>query len=1272
MIGTEILNYRITALIGKGGMGSVYLAEHKLIETQKVAIKVINKDMLNDFTVGLLKSEAEHLASLNHPNIVHFIDYHVDEQGNVYLIMEYANGISLDKYVKTVTGLIVEDRIGPIFEPILDAVEYAHKKNIIHRDIKPQNIIITDEGTPKILDFGISQILHGGDDDENDNFVAGTPSYMSPEQVKGEKLDERSDIYSLGVMLHQLLTGTEPYDTSTLSVQDIEKKIIEEPLPPMRSYYKYVSDRIQKVVDKATAKNRDDRYRTCADFKRDFHKAVYPAKLPKWGKYAIAAGVAIVVFAIGFIWDYNRTKVEYYKDYVEVNGVPQGFGSLSTSDREHRNWSYRFTYTKHKLIEVAMVNSKDKVIEPSDGNIIEVHAAQQFTYTADGKVDYTKVLDHNGKVLYIKDFNPELSVVTFRYDDEKGTEKNLEANVTDLLGSESNDAGKSRISRYLITRHEDGRVAKIEYASFQNQRVSDGAGIFGREYVYDEKGRTIEEHFLGYDGKLKANKNGLAIRTVAYNDDDNLYECLYLTADRKAAGNDEDKAPKITFTHDKWGNAVEMQYLDLDGNPINSASSQYSKAVMTYENGSRTLVKFIGTDGKPCISNEGIAGFKSEFDENGFTSLIVGIDENEKPHATTLGYAGYKTENDEFGNPLKQTYIDENLNPTFDPTGGYSICYTKYDERGNVIEMDVRDEDDNPVMASSGFSKITLEFDKYDRMVKREFFGIDGKHTGGNDGFSYQTLEYDIAGNLVKSSYFDSTGANLQACNYGYCGWTSKFNEQGCETERVYFNQNNQPVNINEGNASYRVEYDERGNATALRYYNSAGNMCFVKEDNVNIAGWIKKYDERGNILSSYYLGTDNKPLSGYLTARYKYDSRDNVIETAYYNGESKAINNANIHRITSKYNNRNQITESSCYDIAGNPVMSSNGFSSIRYVYDNRGNEIEQSFYDTKGNITTCTSDFAKEKKDYDNMNRLTRERFYDTSDAIVSADIHVPEISYKYDKWGNVCELTYCDGKGKPSNVSGTTFSIIKSVYRGSTMLEQAYFDENDKPVLNSSNYHKEVHTYNKLYQLTDMQIFDTAGNPIDCASGFQKVEVLYDKENRNAYRRYITASGRVIYKERWNGTEWVAFNGEIPADYAAEKEEPAQKQESTAPAEQPKDKGDKPAGNQTKDGKASDDDSGSVSASAVASIRSSLPRYLDAGGERLKMASISVKGNTITVTFTMERSMYDTTDDQIAAYKSAARTAIRGIKSHTKASRVVGNITDSRGRSVATVSA
>lgn len=224
----EILNYRIISLIGTGGMGSVYLAEHTLISEQKVAIKVINANMVNDFTRDLLRKEAKRLASLKHQNIVTFHNYHIDNNGNLYLVMEYAEGKSLEDYINNVNGLIVEERICPIFEPILDAVGYAHRKGILHRDIKPANIIVGTDGNPKILDFGIAQIIkdngEGENEEEEETVIMGTPSYMSPEQVKGEKLDERSDIYSLGVLLHQMLTGNAPYDTTTLTEQQINQR----------------------------------------------------------------------------------------------------------------------------------------------------------------------------------------------------------------------------------------------------------------------------------------------------------------------------------------------------------------------------------------------------------------------------------------------------------------------------------------------------------------------------------------------------------------------------------------------------------------------------------------------------------------------------------------------------------------------------------------------------------------------------------------------------------------------------------------------------------------------------------------------------------------------------------------------------------------------------------------------------------------------------------------------------------------------------------------
>lgn len=282
MIGKEILNYRIISLIGRGGMGDVYLAEHVVIRNEKVAIKIIKSNMVNDFTRRLLRDEAEHLAGLKHANIVSFNNYHTDAAGSIYLVMEYADGHNLENYIKKVSGLIVEDKIGPMFEPILDAVGYAHRKKVLHRDIKPANVVITSEGVPMILDFGIAQIIKDQNDDNDTHFIMGTPAYMSPEQVRGEHLDERSDIYSLGVLLHHMLTGCCPYDTHSLSEAEINAKVTGEPLPRMRTFYKYVSDELQVVVDKATAKNPAERYPTCEEFKRELHETLYPQKRASW------------------------------------------------------------------------------------------------------------------------------------------------------------------------------------------------------------------------------------------------------------------------------------------------------------------------------------------------------------------------------------------------------------------------------------------------------------------------------------------------------------------------------------------------------------------------------------------------------------------------------------------------------------------------------------------------------------------------------------------------------------------------------------------------------------------------------------------------------------------------------------------------------------------------------------------------------------------------------------------------------------------------------
>jgi serine/threonine protein kinase len=269
MIGKEILNYQIESLIGEGGMGTVYMGVNKNIG-QKVAIKSLASQFVHHSEiVERFRKEASMLAKLDHPNIVKLLNFYEGDNG-LYLIMEYVEGNTLDEYIENISGPISEQKTIDIFSKILDAFEFAHNQGIVHRDIKPSNIIITNSQEVKVFDFGIAKII---DEPESQKLTKtgakmGTAAYMSPEQVRQGRVDKLSDIYTLGVVLHQMLTGKSPYGFDELSEFDISAKIVYELLPRANSIYPHVSKRMQDIIDKATIKEPSARFSSCNEFKQ--------------------------------------------------------------------------------------------------------------------------------------------------------------------------------------------------------------------------------------------------------------------------------------------------------------------------------------------------------------------------------------------------------------------------------------------------------------------------------------------------------------------------------------------------------------------------------------------------------------------------------------------------------------------------------------------------------------------------------------------------------------------------------------------------------------------------------------------------------------------------------------------------------------------------------------------------------------------------------------------------------------------------------------------
>jgi serine/threonine protein kinase len=260
LLNKTIGKYTLTKYIGEGGMASVYEGTHLFLGT-KAAVKVLSPMLSkNDQFRQRFRNEAAFMASLDHPNITKVLDFE-DSDEVLAIVMELLSGSDLNDLVKD-KGALTFDEFKPLFVQILDAFKYAHEKGIIHRDIKPSNIYILPNGQVKILDFGIAKLFGQGNEMTQTGTQMGTPAYMSPEQVKGDKsIDHRSDIYSLGVTLFYAIEGRPPYDTENESQFDIFNKIVYEELQLLSS-----NSESAELIKKACQKNREERFQSCEEF----------------------------------------------------------------------------------------------------------------------------------------------------------------------------------------------------------------------------------------------------------------------------------------------------------------------------------------------------------------------------------------------------------------------------------------------------------------------------------------------------------------------------------------------------------------------------------------------------------------------------------------------------------------------------------------------------------------------------------------------------------------------------------------------------------------------------------------------------------------------------------------------------------------------------------------------------------------------------------------------------------------------------------------------
>ncbi len=273
MIGQIIDNYKILEVLGKGGMGVVFKAFDMNLE-KNVALKMIDPFLAHDESfLRRFRTEAKALAKLENENIVGVYALRETDMG-LFMVMEYVPAKTVSEWLKTDGPFRIYKAV-KIIRQLLNAINHAHKLGVIHRDIKPNNIMLCDDGTVKVMDFGLAKLMQEHGEQSTVTQAAGTLYYMSPEQIKGMKIDNRSDIYSIGMTAYEMLTGRTPFEKGAGEF-NIQKQIIEGKIDPPDKFNNEIPKSLIKFITKAIDKNPDKRYRDIDEMLQELNRMQFP------------------------------------------------------------------------------------------------------------------------------------------------------------------------------------------------------------------------------------------------------------------------------------------------------------------------------------------------------------------------------------------------------------------------------------------------------------------------------------------------------------------------------------------------------------------------------------------------------------------------------------------------------------------------------------------------------------------------------------------------------------------------------------------------------------------------------------------------------------------------------------------------------------------------------------------------------------------------------------------------------------------------------------
>lgn len=796
-------------------------------------------------------------------------------------------------------------------------------------------------------------------------------------------------------------------------------------------------------------------------------------------RYLIALSV-LLAFCVGLLfWQYKKPMYEYYVDYVDKWGVPQGVIKVDISNLRHRSRTYRFEYRRipigednaldKRLSKIEYINSAGVIQNHDHPEMNYRYAIQKLQYNSStGELEYIDFCDRTGKVQ-----------VRWKIASKDGKQ----ASLIDLIGTSNYEASsyltsmstretvgflsKTVINRFVLVRDTSGYIIEQSFHKnndddIESTKTTDENGVYKQTFVNDSLGRVLTTTYYDINEAIIKRKDGVAIREYDYDSNGAISQVSYYNSDHEPTLN-EMLCSRIAYESDKNGNIVRECYYGTTGRLCYNKDHVSQKVIEYDNNGFHTSIACLDANNLLCNNNEGVSKIivknnsrgnqieiineditgKSCTNKDGFAKIEIDYDRWGNPTYMAyygldgnlthneVGISGWTAKYDRFGNCYQCDFIDKEWNKGSDIYGNSGVR-DEYDKRGHLRKRTFIDKYDKECVCSLGYSSCEWKYDDRGNMYECSYFS-NGTPCRNNYGFHKVIFGFDKYGNLVDYSYYGPDGA-LCNCKDGFAICKAKTDSVGHIIQCHYFDSSKHPTQNADGIERFTCEYDAFGRKTSVRFYNCEGFLTLNKE---KIAGWDAEYDSRGNIVELRLLDIDENPCcdtSGLARWVAKFDERGNQTLYASYNENSRLVSlNNGVALWKAEYNDRGLLVRTSYFDENEKPCINTDvGFFCYTAEYDERGNLTEECTYNDKNQLCINPAcGYARWTAEYDTKGNKIKMSSYSENDSLCVCNHGYAEWIAQYDKDGYFEKSVSYDANGNViSNNEENNETIVNDV--------------------------------------------------------------------------------------------------------------------------------------------------------------------------------------------------------------------------------------------------